>query len=160
EMISTKGRDVTSLLRTMPGISYIDDIESLGEGFGTDLPNISGQRGRSTVTNVDGLNGSEPSGNNKLSMTINQDAIPEVKALRIIDAAKFVNTGGALINMVWRGGGRVYHGSAFYFLRNEAFNANVFFNNKVGLKRGIYRHNVWGVNFGGPIQVPKIFPNA
>ena len=82
ELISTKGRDVTSLLRTMPGISYIDDIESLGEGFGTDLPNISGQRGRSTVTSVDGLNGSEPSGNNKLSMTINQDAISEVKVLR------------------------------------------------------------------------------
>jgi hypothetical protein len=60
ELISTKGRDVTSLLRTMPGISYIDDIESLGEGFGTDLPNISGQRGRSTVTTVDGLNASEP----------------------------------------------------------------------------------------------------
>src|SRR5262245_587318 len=154
ELISTKGRDITSLLRTMPGISYIDDIESLGEGFGTDLPNISGQRGRSTVTSVDGLNGSEPSGSNKLSMSINQDAIAEVKILRNNYAAEYGNNGGALINIVSKGGGRDYHGSAYYFLRNETLNANDFFNNKAGLPRGIYRHNVWGVNFSGPIRVP------
>src|SRR5687767_3143095 len=81
-LISTKGRDITLLLRLVPGTSYIDDIESVGEGFGTDLPSISGQRGRSTVATVDGLNGSEPSGSNKLSMSINQDAVAEVKILR------------------------------------------------------------------------------
>src|SRR4051812_28454249 len=40
DLISTKGRDITSLLRLIPGTSYIDDVESVGEGFGTDLPNI------------------------------------------------------------------------------------------------------------------------
>jgi len=49
-LISTKGRDITSLLRLLPGTSNDDDIEAVGEGFGTNLPNISGQRGRSTVT--------------------------------------------------------------------------------------------------------------
>jgi hypothetical protein len=39
-----------------------------------------GDRGRSTVSTIDGLNASEPSGSNKLSMTINQDAVAEVKA--------------------------------------------------------------------------------
>src|SRR5262249_16409702 len=149
-----------SLLRTMPGISYIPDIESLGEGYGTDLPNISGQRGRSTVTTVDGLNGSEPSGSNKVSMSINQDSIAEVKVLRNNYAAEYGNNGGALINIVSKGGGSDYHGSAYYFLRNEALNANDFFNNKEGLPRGIYRHNVWGVNFAGPVQFPKVFRNA
>src|SRR5262245_32014317 len=83
ELISTKGRDITSLLRLLPGVGYIDDIEAVGEGFGTDLPNFSGQRGRSTVSAINGLNASELSGNNKISMTINQDAISEVKVLRI-----------------------------------------------------------------------------
>src|SRR6266849_4488721 len=78
-LISTKGRDITSLLRLIPGTSNDDDIEAVGEGFGTNLPNISGQRGRSTVTTIDGLNASEPSGSNKISMTINQDAVAEVK---------------------------------------------------------------------------------
>ena len=158
-LISTKGRDITSLLRLIPGTSNDDDIEAVGEGFGTNLPNISGQRGRSTVTTVDGLNASEPSGSNKISMTTNQDAISEVKVLRNNYAAEYGNNGGAIINIVSKGGASDYRGSAYYFLRNEALNASPFFTNKAGLKRPLYRHNIWGFNFGGPVQIPKIFPD-
>jgi hypothetical protein len=63
-LISTKGRDITSLLRLLPGTSNNDDIEAVGEGFGTDLPNFSGQRGRSAVATIDGLFAGEPSGSN------------------------------------------------------------------------------------------------
>src|SRR5215216_206079 len=158
-LISTKGRDVTSLLRLLPGTSNNDDIEGAGDGFGTDLPNISGQRGRSTVASIDGLFAGEPSGSNKLSMTINQDAVAEVKVLRNNYGAEFGNNGGALINLVSKGGTQSYAGSAYYFLRNEAFNATPFFNNKAGLEKPLYRHNIWGFNFGGPVQIPKLFPN-
>jgi len=158
-LISTKGRDITSLLRLIPGTSNDDDIEAVGEGFGTNLPNISGQRGRSTVTTVDGLNASEPSGSNKISMTTNQDAIAEVKVLRNNYAAEYGNNGGAIINIVSKGGTRDYRGSAYYFVRNEAFNATPFFINKAGLKKPLYRHNIWGFNFGGPVRIPKLFSN-
>jgi Carboxypeptidase regulatory-like domain/TonB-dependent Receptor Plug Domain len=159
ELISTKGRDITSLLRLLPGVGYIDDIEAVGEGFGTDLPNFSGQRGRSTVSAINGLNASELSGNNKISMTINQDAISEVTVLRNNYSAEYGGNGGAQINIVSKRGKKDYAGSAYYYLRNEALNANSFFNNKQNLKRGVYRHNIWGVNFGGPVQIPKIYPN-
>lgn len=154
-LISTKGRDVTSLLRLLPGTSNNDDIEGVGDGFGTDLPNVSGQRGRSTVASIDGLNAAEPSGSNKLSMTISQDAVAEVKVLRNNYAAEYGNNGGALINLVSKGGGKDYSGSAYYFLRNEALNAANFFNNKSGLKRALYRHNIWGFNIGGPLPLPS-----
>jgi hypothetical protein len=156
-LISTKGRDITSLLRLLPGTSNIDDVESVGEGFGTDLPNISGQRGRQTVATVDGLNGSEPSGNNKLSMSINQDAVAEVQVLRNNYGAEYGNNGGAIINVVSKSGKRDYAGTAYYFLRNEALNASPFFNNKAALPRPLYRHNIWGFNLGGPVQIPKLF---
>ncbi|HZM90645.1 MAG TPA: carboxypeptidase regulatory-like domain-containing protein [Blastocatellia bacterium] len=159
DLISTKGRDITSLLRLLPGVSYIDDIEAVGEGFGTDLPVISGQRGRSTVATVDGLNASEPSGNNKISMTTNQDAIAEVKVLRNNYAAEFGINGGAQITIVSKGGTRDYHGSGYYFIRNEALTANNFFNNRQGLPRPLYRHNIWGFNIGGPVQIPGLFSN-
>src|SRR5205814_7354756 len=107
-LISTKGRDITSLLRLIPGTSNDDDIEAVGEGFGTNLPNISGQRGRTTVTTIDGLNASEPSGSNKISMTIKQDAVGEVKVLRNNYAAEYGNNGGAIINIVSKGGGKDY----------------------------------------------------
>src|SRR5690349_14912107 len=129
-LISTKGRDVTSLLRLLPGTSNNDDIEAVGEGFGTDLPNVDGQRGRSTVATIDGLFAGEPSGSNKLSMTINQDAVAEVKVLRNNYAAEYGNNGGALINVVSKGGGQEYRGSVYYFVRNESLNGNNFFSNK------------------------------
>lgn len=154
-LISTKGRDFTSLLRLLPGTSNNDDIEAVGEGFGTDLPNISGQRGRSTVSTIDGLNASEPSGSNKISMTISQDAVAEVKVLRNNYAAEYGNNGGAIINVVSKGGTSDYRGTAYYFLRNEALNAAPFFSNKAGLKRPVYRHNIWGFNYGGPLPLPK-----
>jgi len=153
-LISTKGRDVTSLLRLIPGTSNIPDIEAVGNGFGTTLPNFSGQRSRSTVVTVDGLNASEPSGSNLLSMTTSMDAISEVKVLRDNYAAEYGNNGGAMINIVTKGGGTRYAGTAYYFLRNEALNANNYFSNKAGLPRSLYRFNYWGFNFGGPLPLP------
>ncbi|HEV8133347.1 MAG TPA: carboxypeptidase regulatory-like domain-containing protein [Pyrinomonadaceae bacterium] len=154
-LISTKGRDVTSLLRLLPGTSNNDDIEGAGDGFGTDLPNVSGQRGRSTVPTIDGLFAGEPSGSNKLSFTINQDAVAEVKVLRNNYGAEYGNNGGAIINIVSKGGGKEYAGSAYYFLRNESLNGTPFFNNKAGLARPLYRHLYPGGNFGGPLPLPK-----
>jgi len=154
-LISTKGRDITSLLRLLPGTSNNDDIEGAGDGFGTDLPNISGQRGRSTVPTIDGLFAGEPSGSNKLSMTINQDAVTEVKVLRNNYGAEYGNNGGAIINIVSKGGGQEYAGSVYYFLRNESLNATPFFNNKQGLRKPLYRHLYPGGNFSGPLPLPR-----
>src|SRR5262249_57922682 len=81
ELISTKGRSVASLLTLLPGVAYIDDAESVGDGFGTDLPNVNGQRGRSTVSTINGLNATEPSGPNKKQLTGKQDPTPQVKSL-------------------------------------------------------------------------------
>jgi carboxypeptidase family protein len=154
-LISTKGRDITSLLRLIPGTSNNDDIEAVGEGFGTDLPNFSGQRGRSAVASIDGLFAGEPSGSNKLSMTISQDAVAEVKVLRNNYGAEYGNNGGALINVVSKGGTKDYMGSVYYFVRNESLNANNFFNNKARLVRPLYRHKIPGFNFGGPVPLPR-----
>ena len=154
-LIATKGRDITSLLRLLPGTSNNDDIEGAGDGFGTDLPNISGQRGRSTVPTIDGLFAGEPSGSNKLSMTINQDAVAEVKVLRNNYGAEYGNNGGAIINIVSKGGGKEYAGSVYYFLRNESLNATPFFNNKQRLRKPLYRHLYPGGNFSGPLPLPR-----
>ena len=52
------------------------------------------------MATVDGLNASEPSGSNLLSMTTSLDAISEVKVLRDNYAAEYGNNGGAMINLV------------------------------------------------------------
>ena len=50
-----RGRDVISLLKTLPGVSYLSaaESESLGSRFGTDTPNISGTRKEWNTVTVD-----------------------------------------------------------------------------------------------------------
>ena len=145
-LISTKGRDVTSLLRLLPGTSNIPDIEAVGNGFGTTLPTFSGQRSRSTVATVDGLNASEPSGSNLLSMTTSLDAISEVKVLRDNYAAEYGNNGGAMINIVTKGGGREYRGTAYYFIRNEALECATTFSVTRPVCRGRFIVSITGAS--------------
>ena len=42
--IMTRGRDVMSLMRLLPGVAYTADSESVGDNLGTALPNVQGGR--------------------------------------------------------------------------------------------------------------------
>jgi hypothetical protein len=47
-----------------------------------------------------------------------------------------------------------FHGLASYYKRNEALNANDFFNNRLGGRRPRYRFDTWNYNAGGPVMLP------
>jgi hypothetical protein len=76
--IQTKGRDVVNLLRLLPGVHYENDIEAMGDSFGSQIPNIGGQRRGWNQVTVDGLNGNELSGTGRMNSSLNLDAIAEV----------------------------------------------------------------------------------
>ncbi len=59
--------------------------------------------------------------------------------------------------MVTKSGSNEYHGSIFEYVRNDAFNANKFFNNEQGLQRDILKRNQFGAEVGGPLSIPKVF---
>jgi len=40
QQIQTKGRDVVNLLRLLPGVHYENDIDALGDSFGSNIPNM------------------------------------------------------------------------------------------------------------------------
>src|SRR5207302_3033421 len=54
-------------------------------------------------------------------------------------------------------GTNAYHGSAYDFVRNEAFDANNFFNNGRGIPRAAYKQHDFGASAGGPVWIPKIY---
>src|SRR5581483_4211416 len=47
-----------------------------------------------------------------------------------------------------------FHASAGWYLRNEKFNANNFFNNQEGLERPAYRYNIANYTVSGPVILP------
>jgi len=67
--------------------------------------------------------------------------------------AEFGRAGGGMISFVSKGGTNEYHGTAFDYIRNNAFDARGFFNNSTP----VYRQNDFGGTFGGPIVIPKIY---
>ena len=72
---------------------YENDIDAMGDSFGSQIPNIGGQRKHWNQVTVDGLNGNELSGTNRMNSSINLDAIAEVKVLLNTYKAEFGHSG-------------------------------------------------------------------
>lgn len=70
--------------------------------------------------------------------------------------AEFGRAGGGLISFVSRSGTNKYHGSAFDYIRNNAFDARGFFNRTTP----VYRQHDFGATFGGPVRIPKLYRGA
>jgi hypothetical protein len=89
------------------------------------------------------------------------DAVQEVQVLTLNNSAEFGSNAGAITNLVTKSGTNQFHGSAWEFLRNEIFDANAFFANRVpdpaDRKRLPLRLNQFGATMGGPIEKDKIF---
>jgi hypothetical protein len=154
--IQTKGRDVVTLLRLLPGVRYEDDIEALGDSFGSQIPQIAGQRRHWNQVTVDGLNGNELSGTNRIGTAINLDAISEVKVIQGVGRAEYGRTGGANIEIVSKSGGSAYTGSLYYYGRRDSWNANSWDANRNGLPKARYHFDTYGFNLGGPVKIPGL----
>ena len=152
--IQTKGRDVVNLLRLLPGVHYENDIEAMGDSFGSQLPNVAGQRRTWNQVTVDGLNGNELSGTSRMNSSINLDAIAEVKVLLNSYKAEFGHTAGANIEIVTKSGSADYRGSGYWYGRRDAWNATPWENNRLGLAKPKQKFDTPGFNIGGPVPLP------
>jgi hypothetical protein len=155
--IQTKGRDVMSLLRLLPGVRYTDDIEAMGESFGSGVPQIAGQRSQWNAVSVDGLNGNELSGTNRFASATNLDAIAEVKVQFGTYRAEDGRTGGANVKIITKSGGMRYTGSLYDYLRRDAWNSNTWDNKRNHLPTPKYHYDTYGANIGGPVKLPGLF---
>lgn len=88
------------------------------------------------------------------------DAIKEITVMAAKYQAQYGKTAGANINVVTKNGTKHFHGSLYYYFRNEALNANSYFNKYAGQARGRYRYNTVGGTIGGPIFWPGHFNTA
>lgn len=65
--------------------------------------------------------------------------------------------GSSQTQLITRSGTNEFHGSLFYFHKNDALNANTFFNNASGLPKERLLNHQFGGNVGGPILKNKLF---
>src|SRR3989442_616673 len=167
-MIPTKGRDLTNMLRLLPGVQMTVDQDAFGgaTGFGATIGAVQGTRSAQQNLTVDGLVANDLGAPAGLSGQVNMDAVQEVKVLLSNYQAEYGRNPGANISMTTRGGAKEYHGSAYYYGRNDAFNANDFFRNRstnpsLNSKPALYRFHTFGATLCGPVPftVPALNPN-
>lgn len=157
ENLTARGRDVVSLLRTIPGVSYQADQDSVGGSYGTGTPSIGGTSNNTNILAVDGVISNDMGTPNVFSSVTTMDAIGEVKVLLNNYQAEYAGNGGAVVEVVTKSGGKEFHGTGYWYARNEDLNANNFFNNRTGVARPQYRYNTFGASIGGPIYIPRKF---
>jgi len=164
--LMTIGRDPLELLSMLPGIVGAGDSngrDDAGDGLGgsqlgTSGPGvINGVRSNSNAVSVDGVSGNPRGDGNKLDTPLNMDAVAEVSVQLNGYQAEYGQSAGGIVNLTTKSGTNEFHGSAYYYGRNDAFNANDFFRNYRGQPRDAYRYNTYGASLGGPAYIPKVF---
>jgi outer membrane receptor protein involved in Fe transport len=150
------GRDVLQLAQLQPGVTETNSDNTSAGTF-----SIAGGRTDSVTFLLDG-----GPNNNLLSNGVvynpNPDTIAEFRILQNNYTAEYGRNGGGVISVVTKSGTNAVHGSAFEFLRNDALNANSYFNknpitNPTPLPRDILKRNQFGGTVGGPIIKDKLF---
>ena len=85
------------------------------------------------------------------------DALQEFRVQTRTYSAEFGTSAGAVINASIKSGSNQFHGALWEFLRNSQLDANTFFNNAGGVKRGQFIQNQYGGTIGGPIIKNRTF---
>jgi len=85
------------------------------------------------------------------------DAIDEVTVQTAAQGADAGGQGAVQVKFVTRAGTNDFTGSAYYYYRNDALNANTWFNNRDGNAKPKLLQNQEGVRFGGPLVRNKAF---
>jgi hypothetical protein len=157
EQVQVLGRDVTSLMRLLPGVRYTAPVDSMGGSFGVDVPAVGGLPADWNKVIVDGVIANEVGNSGMQAQMVNLDAIAEVRLLNNSYRAEYGQSGGSQLQIVTRGGTSEYRGSAYWYIRNENFNSVEFFRARSQKLNGIepfppkYRFNTLGANVGGPM---------
>ena len=162
--LSLNNRNYIQLVALMPGVAtgFRSDQPEIGVTSFTGLSNqvnlsINGNRPTQNNWTIDGADNVDRGANLTLLTFPSVDAIAEFKVLRGQYNPEFGRSSSGEINVVTRGGGSDFHGSLYEFFRNDALQANSFFNNAAGIAKPALRYNNFGGTFSGPIYKKKTF---
>jgi hypothetical protein len=172
ENLPMNGRSFQTLIYLTPGVVVTATSDTASGQF-----SINGQRPASNYWMVDGVSanigvGASTTPGNGFGGTVGSfsalggtnglvsvDAMQEFRVQTSSYAPEFGRTPGGQISIITRSGTNQFHGTVFDYLRNDAFDANNWFNTSVvpSLPKAQERQNDFGGTFNGPIVKDKTF---
>jgi len=156
------GRNVLDLALTQPGVTPAQP-NTLGAAAGVPSGGyvIAGGRDNAVTYLLDG--GDNTSVTYGVAVVNpNPDAIAEFRILANNYTAEYGRSAGGVISVVTKSGTNQFHGSVFDYWRNDALNANNYFNldnpdPTQNSPRPVLKRNQFGATLGGPIVKDRIF---
>ena len=152
------GRSFVQLTQLQPGVAPQNNFDSKNKGLfsGVDF-SVNGNSAQSNLFLTDGANNNDTGSNRTVLLYPSIEAISEFKMLRNSYGPEYGQAAGAVISIATRGGTNDFHGSLFYFGRNDALNAADYFTNKFGSEKDSLRRHDFGWSIGGPILRDRLF---
>jgi hypothetical protein len=149
-------RSFQALVGLLPGVTPpIANFTALEDPQRTTFFQANGQGNSANNIQVDGVDNNNPT----LGLTIYIPPAESVQEVNISTSnfnAEFGRAGGAVMNVITRGGTNELHGSLFEFHRDTKLRARNFFNFVPQAKPAFVR-NQFGGTVGGPIRRNKTF---
>jgi len=174
ENMPLNGRSFQDLILLTPGVITTSPQLPAATGVSGEF-SVNGQRTESNYFTVDGvsanggLDARNPTflGNSgtlpaatALGTTqglVSVDALQEFRVETSSYSAEYGRTPGAQFSLVSRSGTNQWHGSAFDYVRNGAFDANDLFNDYYHEPQSEEQQNDFGGTLGGPVDIPGVY---
>jgi len=153
------GRNFTQLLTLTPGVTPISSGQNSGASntavtaastTSYSFPSINGAGNRSTIYLVDGINDNQAWYNTYAVPPI-IDTVQEFK-INSHNDSQYGGSLGGVVNIISKSGTNSYHGSGWWFLRNNGFDATPYISAPTS-----YHLNTFGGQMGGPVRIPHLY---
>ena len=161
EALPLNGRNFVNLTRTVPGVlrgipgSNIDGAGSLAWRASASF-SANGQRARDNNFMLDGVDNNE-TWLQTVVIFPSVDSLDEFKLQTSTYSAEYGRSLGGVVNLQIKSGTNLLRGSGFEFHRNDALDANNFFNNRAGRGKPSFKQNQFGGTAGGPVFKDRTF---
>jgi hypothetical protein len=152
-------REVMSLAYLTPGVVSPQNGSITTGTYGNNFV-ANGNRSSGSDVLMDGVSTTNYEQNGSIQVISYMpapDAIQEFKVQTSNFSAEFGFSGATVVNMITRSGTNGFHGSAYYYMRNQHLDANNWFANANGVPLADQRWNNFGGTLGGPIKHNKTF---
>lgn len=111
-------------------------------------------------TNLDGVSANTTRALSQSWVAVNAPSVEAITEFTVDTngfKAEYGHASGGVMNFVSKSGTNEFHGNAYEFLRNDAFDANNWFNNALNRPKPVYKQHDYGATFGGYAWLPKIY---
>jgi len=159
--LATNGRNVTALAalglgvsNTLPAFSGVAGLTS-ANGI-----SFNGTRSTHNIYMLDGGELNDRGCGGCFSSLPSIDALSEFQTLDSNYSPDYGIGSGGTILMVIKSGSHDFHGTVYYFNRNEDYDANNYFTKLAGQGKPEFRLNEPGGNIGGPLFIPHIYNDS